>query len=127
MSHKRTIYVGGIDEAASEETLIQAFSTFGEVSDVQIPRDGPDHRGYAFVTFSAENEAEDAIDNMNMNELRGVRATCLYQNMLTVKLAKPQKMMLDSEMSRAVWNNDTWLDQYTQGKDDAIPGLEGDA
>lgn len=32
-----------------------------------------DHRGYAFVTFSAENEAEDAIDNMNMNELRGVR------------------------------------------------------
>lgn len=41
MSHKRTIYVGGIDDAAAEDTLIQAFSTFGEVSDVQIPRDGP--------------------------------------------------------------------------------------
>ena len=73
MSHKRVVYVGGLGDAESEETLIEVFNTFGEITDVSIPRDGPDHRGYAFITFSTETEAEDAIDNMKMNELRGVR------------------------------------------------------
>ncbi len=30
------------------------------------------HRGFGFVIFSAADEAEDAIDNMHLNELNGV-------------------------------------------------------
>jgi RNA recognition motif-containing protein len=41
------------------------------------------HRGYAFVTFSSAGDAQDAIDNMDMNELRG--------RILKVSLARPMK------------------------------------
>lgn len=30
------------------------------------------HRGYAFITFTEEDDADDAIDNMNLNEVHGV-------------------------------------------------------
>lgn len=33
---------------------------------------GDTGRGFAFLTFSSNNEAEDAIDNMHLNELGGV-------------------------------------------------------
>ena len=41
------------------------------------------HRGYAFATFSSAGDAQDAIDNMDMNELRG--------RILKVSLARPMK------------------------------------
>ena len=30
------------------------------------------HRGFGFVVFSTDEEAEDAIDNMHLNEIQGV-------------------------------------------------------
>jgi RNA recognition motif-containing protein len=41
------------------------------------------HRGYAFVSFSSTGDAQDAIDNMDMNELRG--------RILKVSIARPMK------------------------------------
>lgn len=41
------------------------------------------HRGFAFVTFSSSGDAQDAIDNMDLNELRG--------RVLKVNLARPMK------------------------------------
>jgi peptidyl-prolyl isomerase E (cyclophilin E) len=41
------------------------------------------HRGFAFVTFSSAEDAQDAIDNMDMNELSG--------RVLKVSLARPMK------------------------------------
>jgi RNA recognition motif-containing protein len=41
------------------------------------------HRGFAFVTFSSAGDAQDAIDNMDMNELRG--------RVLKLSLARPLK------------------------------------
>jgi RNA recognition motif-containing protein len=43
----------------------------------------PKHRGFGFVTFSSPEDAQDAIDNMDMNELRG--------RVLKVSLARPMK------------------------------------
>ena len=44
---------------------------------VNLPANRPamTHRGYAFITYSAAEDAEDAIDNMHMNVLCGV---CIY-------------------------------------------------
>jgi len=42
------------------------------------------HRGYGFVTFTAQSDAMDAIDNMDMNEFKG--------RVIKVNLAKPQKL-----------------------------------
>jgi RNA recognition motif-containing protein len=41
------------------------------------------HRGYAFVTYSSAGDAQDAIDNMDLNELRG--------RTLKVSIARPMK------------------------------------
>lgn len=41
------------------------------------------HRGFAFVTYSSPADAQDAIDNMDLNEMRG--------KVLKVNLARPMK------------------------------------
>jgi len=51
------------------------------------------HRGYAFVTFSSAGDAQDAIDNMDMNELRG--------KILKVSIARPMKGVTPATGNRA--------------------------
>lgn len=51
------------------------------------------HRGYGFVTFSSAGDAQDAIDNMDMNELRG--------RVLKVSLARPMKGVAPATGNRA--------------------------
>lgn len=54
----------------------------------------PKHRGFAFVTFSSSADAQDAIDNMDMNEMKG--------RVLKVNLARPMKMAtLNPQSNRA--------------------------
>lgn len=79
-----TIYVGGLSQYTNEDALLAAFSPFGDVIDVQIPKDKgrsdgdansggrSNHRGFGFIVFSEPQEAQDAIDNMHLNELQGV-------------------------------------------------------
>ena len=64
---KRVLYVGGLSEEATEETLHAAFVPFGDVKEVNIPRDfagqtNDANRGFAFVTFELENDAAEAWD-----------------------------------------------------------------
>jgi len=51
------------------------------------------HRGFAFVTFTSQQDAQDAIDNMDMNELEG--------RVLKVSLARPQKATVQGAGNRA--------------------------
>jgi RNA recognition motif-containing protein len=82
------------------------------------------HRGYAFVTFSSAGDAQDAIDNMDMNELRG--------RILKVSIARPMKGVTPATGNRAsksyslacdvllngpfisVWESEDWLKQYAK-------------
>lgn len=51
------------------------------------------HRGFAFVSFTSQQDAQDAIDNMDMNELEG--------RVLKVSLARPQKATVQGAGNRA--------------------------
>jgi RNA recognition motif-containing protein len=51
------------------------------------------HRGYAFVTYSSAGDTQDAIDNMDMNELRG--------RILKVSIARPMKGVTPATGNRA--------------------------
>ena len=51
------------------------------------------HRGFAFVTFTSQQDTQDAIDNMDMNELEG--------RVLKVSLARPQKVNAQGAGNRA--------------------------
>jgi len=108
----RAVFVGGLAQTVNETTLLQAFSTFGDIIDVQIPpapspeQPNPEnrHRGFAFVTFTSQQDAQDAIDNMDMNELEG--------RVLKVSSARPQKATVQGAGNRAVWESEEWLKQH---------------
>lgn len=67
------LFVGGLDAAVDEALLRAAFVPFGEVKEVTLPPDpeSTGHRGFAFVLFEDDEDAEEAKFNMNGAELRG--------------------------------------------------------
>ncbi|PCH38060.1 RNA-binding domain-containing protein [Wolfiporia cocos MD-104 SS10] len=111
---KKTIFVGGIGDDVDEGVLLETFSTFGDVIEVQVPPAATNpsqpaeakHRGFAFVTFSSPADAQDAIDNMDMNELNG--------RVLKVNLARQVKAPTEGLGNRAIWESEEWLQHYAK-------------
>ncbi|KAH8995186.1 hypothetical protein EDB86DRAFT_3064540 [Lactarius hatsudake] len=69
------IYVGNLSWNTTDESLSAAFGEFGTVLEANVMRDRDTgrSRGFAFVTFSADDEANSAVANMNEQELDGRR------------------------------------------------------
>lgn len=67
------LFVGGLPWHADEKTLKDAFSTYGDVTEVRImyDRDSGRSRGFGFIHFSNESSAEDAKNGMDGKELLG--------------------------------------------------------
>ncbi|KAG8772011.1 hypothetical protein FRC12_003297 [Ceratobasidium sp. 428] len=114
---KQTIYVGGLHEDSNENELMDVFSAFGDIMDIQIPpaptihRDQPPtgHRGFAFVTFSSPADAQDAIDNMDLNVIHG--------KVVKVNIAKAMKV--EANPNRAVWESEEWLKEHTKSLEES--------
>ncbi|KAI8979174.1 peptidyl-prolyl cis-trans isomerase E [Mycotypha africana] len=108
--NKTTLYINGLDQQVTEQTLHAAFIPFGEIVAVQIPLDisrninggGNRHKGYGFVEFETIEDCEAAMDNMHLAELFG--------KVIKVQLAKPQNITATSH--RAVWTEEAWLQKY---------------
>ena len=60
---KRTLYIGNLAYTAEEQDLDIAFESFGEIEDIKLMRDRETgrSRGFAFITFENEDEAEAAM------------------------------------------------------------------
>ncbi|CAA3021264.1 glycine-rich RNA-binding 4, mitochondrial-like [Olea europaea subsp. europaea] len=67
------LFVGGISFHTTEEGLSEAFSQYGQVIEAKIVTDRVSDRskGFGFVTYAAEDEAENAIKEMNGKPLNG--------------------------------------------------------
>ena len=78
------IYIGNLSFDTTADQLREAFTTFGEVSTVNIIADKytGESRGFAFVEMSTQGEATAAISGLNGQDLNG-RA-------LNVNEAKPR-------------------------------------
>ncbi|KAF9464731.1 hypothetical protein BDZ94DRAFT_1161307 [Collybia nuda] len=106
---KKTVFVGGIGEDVDEAIIYENFSTFGDIIEVQLPSAATNpnqqaeakHRGFAFVTYGSSADAQDAIDNMDLNELSG--------KVIKVNLARPMKGPAQLGGNRAVWESEEWL------------------
>jgi len=110
---KRTVYVGGLDDQVNEEFLLSAFRPFGDVVQVQIPKDPTSpsgHRGFGFVEFEEARDAQAALDNMNLSELFGRVIKC--------SMAKP--ISIKDGSARPVWSDDQWL------MENALKAVEGE-
>ncbi|KAH3744370.1 peptidyl-prolyl cis-trans isomerase E [Pelomyxa schiedti] len=103
--HKRTLYVGGLDEHVNEAILHAAFLAFGDIVDVQIPIDlqNNKHRGFGFVTFELEEDARAAMENMHHSEIFG--------RVLKVNIAKPQAV---TNRHKAVWEEAGYFEKIKE-------------
>ena len=62
-----SLKVDNLTYRTTPEELKRAFEKYGEVGDVYIPRDrfSRESRGFAFVRFHHNRDAEDALDSMD--------------------------------------------------------------
>ncbi|OWM79797.1 glycine-rich RNA-binding protein 4, mitochondrial-like [Punica granatum] len=67
------LFVGGLSWSVDEKSLLDAFSSFGEVSEVKIlyDKDSGRTRGFGFVSFAKEDDAISAKDAMDGKALLG--------------------------------------------------------
>eukprot|EP00457_Paulinella_chromatophora_P009822 gb/GEZN01009898.1/.p1 GENE.gb/GEZN01009898.1/~~gb/GEZN01009898.1/.p1 ORF type:complete len:194 (-),score=41.19 gb/GEZN01009898.1/:684-1265(-) len=109
--NKKTIlYVGGLSEEVTEETLHGAFIPFGEIVQVAIPRDPGDvkHRGFGFVEYEDPEDAKHAMENMQDAEFFGRVVKC--------NIAKPNALK-----AKAVWDEaDKWYEKTLQKDSHAV-------
>jgi len=67
------IYVGNLASDVTEEDLTNLFSPFGQVKEVKIIRDmfSQDSRGFGFVEMPGQTDAQNAIKDLNNQNLKG--------------------------------------------------------
>lgn len=77
------VYVGNLPFSTGQEELKEAFSKFGEVTEVSIITDKFSGRskGFGFVTFAKKEDADKAVSEMDSKDFQG-RA-------IKVSIAKP--------------------------------------
>lgn len=102
MSETRVVFVGGLDETVTEQTLVGAFSIFGDISSVEIPLDSQTQkgRGFALIEFVEEDDAIEAIDNMDGSELFG--------RTLRVKFSNKRASVQLKDPKRAIWADELY-------------------
>ena len=78
------LYVGNLSKSTTPDELDVLFTQAGEVSTVEVIKDRKtgDSRGFAFITMSAQSEADKAVSMFN--------AYSLSDHALKVSLAKPR-------------------------------------
>jgi cold-inducible RNA-binding protein len=69
----RRLYVGNLSYNTTEDGLRDAFGQFGTVTDVKVvtDRETGRPRGFAFVEMGTDQEAQEAITQLNGRELDG--------------------------------------------------------
>lgn len=67
------LFVANIPYESTEDDIQDLFSNHGDVVDFYMPRDrdSGNYKGFAFVTYSSESEARDAIEAINGQEFNG--------------------------------------------------------
>ncbi|XP_031378848.1 small RNA-binding protein 11, chloroplastic [Punica granatum] len=78
------LFVGGLSFYTTENALAEAFSQYGQVVEAKIVMDRVSDRskGFGFITFASEDEAHNAVTEMNGKTLNG--------RMIFVDYAKPR-------------------------------------
>lgn len=89
------LFVGGLAENVSENTLSDIFCSFGDIRNIEMPLDPvtQKHRGFAFIQFLEEEDAKHALFNLDKFKLHGKTIHVTYAN--TNKIAHYKPVWLD--------------------------------
>lgn len=68
------IYVGNLSPQITDEDLLEAFKSFGQVESATVIKDkfSGESRGFGFVEMPGKAEAQAAIEGLNGQELKGI-------------------------------------------------------
>jgi len=79
------LYVGNLSKSTTQEELNVLFAQAGEVTAAEVIKDrkSGESRGFAFITMSAQSEADKAVSMFNAHSLTDRR--------LKVSLVKPRQ------------------------------------
>lgn len=80
----KKLYVGNLSYSVTESSVSDLFGQYGSVDSCRIitDRDSGRSKGFGFVEMSSDDEADEAISNLNGREFEGRE--------LTVNEARPQ-------------------------------------
>ena len=69
----KKLYVGNLSWGTTDDGLREAFESFGQVSEARVitDRDTGRSRGFGFVTFDNDEDADNAIQQMDGKDLDG--------------------------------------------------------
>lgn len=103
MGDSRVLFINGLDEAVSKDTLTAAFNVFGEVVSVEIPIDNQTmkSRGFGFVEFASADDAKEAIDNMDKSEIFG--------RTIRVKVSSKRAPVQLKDPRKAIWADELYF------------------
>jgi RNA recognition motif-containing protein len=81
----KRIYVGNLPWSVTQEKLNELFSSFGEIEEALVIANKYTgrSRGFGFVTYKNDEDADKAMAEMNEKDVEGRR--------LVVKLARPTR------------------------------------
>ena len=73
MNEQFTVKIDNLDYRVSKDDLQERFGKFGEIGDIYIPRHpgSGENRGFGFVRFVVEADAEDAVRDMDGKDFEG--------------------------------------------------------
>lgn len=86
----KKLFVGSLSWGTDDSGLKTAFEQYGEVTEAKVitDRDTGRSRGFGFVTFVHDQDADEALDQMNGAELDGRR--------LNVDVAKERRPRMNN-------------------------------
>jgi RNA recognition motif-containing protein len=67
---KKKIFIGNLPYSTTQEKLVEIFSQYGEIVDSYKPAG----KGFGFVTFATEEQAQAAIEAMHGKDIDGRKA-----------------------------------------------------
>lgn len=82
---KKKLYVGNLPWSMNNDSLKELFASYGEITEVIIITDRMSGRskGFGFVTFANEADAEKAVAEMHEKEIEGRK--------IVVNVARPRE------------------------------------
>jgi len=69
----KKLFVGGLSWNTTEDGLREAFEQYGEIAEAKLitDRDTGRSRGFGFITFSNDDDADKAVSEMDGKEIDG--------------------------------------------------------
>ncbi|KAK8491330.1 hypothetical protein V6N12_000064 [Hibiscus sabdariffa] len=78
----KKLFIGGLSYGTDDQTLKEAFSEFGNVTEARVivDRETGRSRGFGFVNFAEDEAANNALSAMDGQELHGRNIRVSYAN-----------------------------------------------